>query len=75
MTLTQDALRRAEGNVGAAYVRLRAEVLKATAVHTDDMSWRKEAIPTEMAAAIGIEQLKKCDRFWQQRQYYAELYN
>jgi dTDP-4-amino-4,6-dideoxygalactose transaminase len=30
---------------------------------------------TDMAAAIGIEQLKKCDQFWRQRQYYAELYN
>jgi dTDP-4-amino-4,6-dideoxygalactose transaminase len=30
---------------------------------------------TDMAAAIGIEQLKRCDQFWKQRQYYAELYN
>jgi perosamine synthetase len=30
---------------------------------------------TDMAAAIGIQQLKKCDRFWQQRQYYAGLYH
>src|SRR5262245_16809798 len=29
---------------------------------------------TDVAAAIGIQQLKKCDRFWKQRQYYAELY-
>ena len=30
---------------------------------------------TDVAAAIGIQQLKKCDRFWKQRQYYAELYH
>ncbi len=30
---------------------------------------------TDLAAAIGIEQLKKCDQFWRQRRYYAELYN
>jgi len=30
---------------------------------------------TDMAAAIGIQQLKKCDRFWKRRQYYAELYH
>jgi dTDP-4-amino-4,6-dideoxygalactose transaminase len=30
---------------------------------------------TDMAAAIGIQQLKKCDRFWKQRQYYAGLYH
>src|SRR5712691_926379 len=29
---------------------------------------------TDLAAAIGIEQLKKCDQFWQQRQRYATLY-
>ena len=30
---------------------------------------------TDIAASIGIQQLKKCDRFWQQRQRYATLYN
>jgi dTDP-4-amino-4,6-dideoxygalactose transaminase len=30
---------------------------------------------TDIAAAIGIEQLKKCDRFWGSRQRYAMLYN
>jgi len=30
---------------------------------------------TDVAAAIGIQQLRKCDQFWQQRQYYAGLYN
>jgi len=29
---------------------------------------------TDLAAAIGIEQLKKCDRFWEVRQSYAKLY-
>ena len=30
---------------------------------------------TDIAAAIGIEQLRKCDRFWESRQRYAMLYN
>jgi dTDP-4-amino-4,6-dideoxygalactose transaminase len=30
---------------------------------------------TDVAAAIGIQQLKKCDWFWQRRQHYADLYN
>jgi dTDP-4-amino-4,6-dideoxygalactose transaminase len=30
---------------------------------------------TDIAAAIGIEQLKKCQRFWERRQRYAALYN
>jgi perosamine synthetase len=30
---------------------------------------------TDVAATLGIQQLRKCDRFWQQRQHYAELYH
>src|SRR5262244_138381 len=30
---------------------------------------------TDIAAAIGIEQLKKCTHFWESRQRYAALYN
>ncbi len=30
---------------------------------------------TDIAAAIGIEQLRKCDQFWTQRQHYAALYH
>ncbi|MGE0826107.1 MAG: DegT/DnrJ/EryC1/StrS family aminotransferase [Candidatus Binatia bacterium] len=30
---------------------------------------------TDIAAAIGIQQLRKCDQFWVQRQHYAALYN
>lgn len=30
---------------------------------------------TDVAAALGIQQLKKCDRFWEQRQRYAAWYN
>lgn len=30
---------------------------------------------TDIAAAIGIQQLKKYDRFWETRQHYATLYN
>lgn len=29
---------------------------------------------TDIAAAIGVEQLKKCDAFWVQRQHYATCY-
>jgi hypothetical protein len=38
--LTQDALRRAAGAVGARYEQLRAGVRQAAAVHTDDTGWR-----------------------------------
>jgi len=30
---------------------------------------------TDLAAAIGVEQLRKCDRFWELRQRYAKLYD
>ena len=29
---------------------------------------------TDIAASIGVQQLKKCDQFWQRRQRYATLY-
>ncbi|MGH9499843.1 MAG: IS66 family transposase [Terriglobales bacterium] len=38
--ITQDALRRAEGAVGAAYKQLRDRVREAPVVHTDDTGWR-----------------------------------
>lgn len=38
--VTQDALRRFEGPVGAAYQELRDQVREAPAVHTDDTGWR-----------------------------------
>lgn len=38
--LTQDALRRAEGNVGCRYQELRASLRQAPVVHTDDTGWR-----------------------------------
>ena len=38
--LTQDALRRAKGEVGAEYQRLRAAVKEAPFVHTDDTGWK-----------------------------------
>lgn len=38
--LTQDALRRAQQEVGAEYQLLRAEVQQASFVHTDDTGWR-----------------------------------
>lgn len=38
--ITQDALRRATGEIGAAYERLRAAVPASPVVHTDDTGWR-----------------------------------
>src|ERR671918_2370785 len=39
-SITQDALRRAKGTVGAAYQELRHSVRNAPAVYTDDTGWR-----------------------------------
>ena len=38
--ITQDALRRAKGEVGDAYRRLRGSIRDSAFVHTDDMGWR-----------------------------------
>jgi transposase len=38
--LTQDALKQAEGPVGAAYRELREQVRQAPVTYTDDTSWR-----------------------------------
>jgi len=38
--ITQDAMRRAEGVVGAIYQDLREQARKAPVVHTDDTGWR-----------------------------------
>jgi transposase len=38
--ITQDALRRARGQVGAAYQQLRRSVRESPAVYTDDSGWR-----------------------------------
>lgn len=38
--LTQDALRRAKGGVGAEYEKLRTAVQEAACVHTDDTGWK-----------------------------------
>ena len=38
--ITQDALRRARGQVGAAYQQLRRAVGESPAVYTDDTGWR-----------------------------------
>jgi dTDP-4-amino-4,6-dideoxygalactose transaminase len=50
--------------------------------YTEEGSWYYEILYpgykynlTDIAAAIGIEQLKKCDRFWGSRQRCAMLYN
>lgn len=38
--ITQDASRRARGEVGAEYHQLRAQVKESASVYTDDTSWR-----------------------------------
>jgi transposase len=38
--LTQDAMKQAEGNVGARYRRLRESVAQQRVMHTDDTGWR-----------------------------------
>jgi transposase len=38
--ITQDALRRARGKVGAAYEQLRCAVRESPAVYTDDTGWK-----------------------------------
>ena len=50
--------------------------------YTNEGSWYYEVISpgykynlTDIAAAIGIEQLKKADRFWEARRRIAEIYN
>jgi transposase len=49
-TITQDALRRAEGTIGAGYAQLRAAVPEAPVVHTDDMGWRVGGEPAHLTA-------------------------
>jgi perosamine synthetase len=50
--------------------------------YTAEGSWYYEILApgykynlTDIAAAIGIQQLKKCDMFWRRRQQYAALYS
>lgn len=50
--ITQDALRRAAGPVGAAYEELRGQVREAAVVHTDDTGWR---INGEAAFLMGFD--------------------
>ena len=48
--ITQDALRRARGPVGAAYQELRASVQDAAAVYTDDTGWKVGGQPAHLMA-------------------------
>ena len=48
--ITQDALRRAKGEVGDAYSRLRASVSSSSVVHTDDTGWRVGGEPAYLMA-------------------------
>jgi hypothetical protein len=60
--LTQDALRRAKGSVGAAYAQLRATVPRAAAVYTDDTGWRIGGEPAHLmtfeTAAVRVYQIR-----------------
>jgi len=48
--LTQDALRRAKGAVGAAYQALRHSVRDSPVTHTDDTGWRVDGKPAFLMA-------------------------
>ena len=48
--ITQDAMRRATGEVGEAYERLRAAVPASPVVHTDDTGWRVGGAPAYLMA-------------------------
>jgi hypothetical protein len=48
--ITQDALRRATGEIGETYERLRAAVPKSPVVHTDDTGWRVGGAPAHLMA-------------------------
>jgi transposase len=48
--LTQDALQRTQGPLGAAYECLRATVVQAPVVHTDDTGWRVGGEPAYLMA-------------------------
>lgn len=60
--LTQDAQRRAEGSLGAAYEQLRVRVPEAAAVHTDDTGWRVGGAPAQLmvfeTAAVTVYQIR-----------------
>ncbi len=48
--ITQDALRRAKGEVGDAYRRLRGSIRDSAFVHTDDTGWRVGGDPAFLMA-------------------------
>jgi transposase len=60
--MTQDALRRTKGVIGAAYERLRAAVPAAPVVHTDDTGWRVGGEPAYLMAfetdAVTVYQIR-----------------
>ena len=48
--MTQDALRRTQGEVGERYAQLRASVAERPVVHTDDTGWRVGGEPAYLMA-------------------------
>ena len=48
--ITQDAMRRARGEIGEAYAHLRAAMPASPVVHTDDTSWRVGGAPAYLMA-------------------------
>jgi transposase len=50
--ITQDALRRAEREVGDEYQQLRAKVKTRSVVHTDDTGWRINGKPAQLMTFV-----------------------
>lgn len=48
--ITQDAMRRATGEIGEAYAQLREAIPESPAVYTDDTSWRVGGDPAYLMA-------------------------
>ena len=48
--ITQDALRRATGEIGTVYAQLRVAVPESPVIHTDDTGWRVGGAPAYLMA-------------------------
>jgi hypothetical protein len=76
--LTPDALRRAEGSVGAAYAQLRAAVPAAAAGHTDDTGWRVGGEPAHLmtfeTTAVTVYQIRARHRNQEVREVVPAAY-
>jgi len=50
--ITQDAMKQAEGAVGARYEQLRERVREQSVIHTDDTGWRVGGRPAQLMAFV-----------------------